>query len=245
MGLRSKPRVTVLADPDEDDFDGVELVTFDTPRPTAFADEPLIDSDPPVASSAALDDQLDAITAAIAIGDESAAAELVAASERGSSSALVVEPTVPSAVDDEPYDENPEANTDGPLLVTSRRTGRRGLVLALLGLLAAAVLGGAYLSHDSTPGPALAAKPPARPSLGSSNRKPRPPARPRSRMNRAQRPRRHHRHHGKPQRAPRAVTVAPAPAPALAPLAPVRPPVSAPAPPPPSPSGGEFLIGGP
>jgi hypothetical protein len=242
MGPRSKPRVTVLADPDEDDFDGVELVTFDTPRPTAFDDEPLIDLDPP---PAALDDQLDAITAAIAEGDESAAAELVAASERASPSALVVEPTAPSAVDDEPYDEDPKANTDGPVLVASRRAGRRGLVLALLGLLAATVLAGAYLSHDNTPGPAVATNPPMRPAFGSGQDKILPAARPSSRMAHPPRPRRHYRRHDKPQPAPRAVAVAPAPAPAPAPVAPARPPVSAPAPRPASPAGGEFLIGGP
>src|SRR4051794_32348451 len=240
MGLRSKPRVTVLADPDEDDFDGVELVSFGTPRPAVFDDEPLIGSDPPVASAAALDDQLDTTTAATADGDESAAAELVAASERGSCSASVVEPTAPSAVDDEPYDKDPEANADGPVLVASRRTGRRGLVLVLLGLLAAAGLGGAYLTHDDAPAPAVMAKPPARPPASSSKPDTRPAARLRSRMKRAPRPRRRHRL--KPERAPRAATGAPAPAPAPAP---VRRPVSAPAPRPAPPAGGEFLIGGP
>src|SRR4051794_32590780 len=97
MGLRGKPQVTILADPDEDDFDGVELVTFDSPRHAAFDDEPLIDSDPPAPSSAALDDQLGTITAAIADGDESPAADLVAARDCESAAALGVEPTAPPA----------------------------------------------------------------------------------------------------------------------------------------------------
>lgn len=201
MGLRSKPRVTILADPEEDDFDGVELVTFDSPRRTASND----------------------------------------ASERGSSSALVVEPTAQSDRDDEPNDE-PEPH-HGPVLVASRRAGRRGVLLALLGLLTAATVGGAYLSHDRDPGSAVAAKPHARPTARSKADNHRLAARPRALMKQASRPRRHHH---KPQRAhSRAVAVAPAPAPAPAPVASARPPVSAPAPHPASPSGGEFLIGGP
>jgi hypothetical protein len=253
MGLRSKPKVTVLADPDDDNFDGIELVNFDTPSPTAVADPraPALDDEPLTADppeQAALGDQLNPILEAIAAGDESAAAELVAVSEWESASVPMVEPTTSPAVDAEPYDE-PETGDAPGVAVASRRAGRRTLLFTVLGLLAAAVLGGAYLSHGSTPPPQLADKP--KPQTAAHHRvKHRSARRPRAQAQRAL-SRRHRHHHHNPSLVPhRVVIAAPVPAPAPAPpsvtvAAPVRPPVSAPAPRSAAPSGGEFLIGGP